>query len=194
MKTNIENGLTPTLTPALSPRRGSRIRASTVWRERVGLALIEFVRDGLLDQRAQPEHFRSLVPEQVPSGHAPLVITANNPGSGYTGTPTVTIAAPPNSFAFTSYWSNDGTSVAGSEPSAAVSVAVANGLFTVVLGDTTLANMMAIDAALFTQPNLQLRIWFNDGVSGSAALSPVQNVTPTPYAFFADTASNLLGT
>jgi hypothetical protein len=39
MKTNIENGLTPTLTPALSPRRGSRIRASTVWRERVGLAL-----------------------------------------------------------------------------------------------------------------------------------------------------------
>ena len=36
-------------------------------------SLIEFVRDGLLDKRAQPEHFRSLVPEQVPSGHAPLV-------------------------------------------------------------------------------------------------------------------------
>ena len=35
--------------------------------------LIEFVRDGLLDNRAQPEHFRSLVPEQVPSGHALLV-------------------------------------------------------------------------------------------------------------------------
>src|SRR5215470_4479430 len=35
--------------------------------------LIEFVRDGLLDKRAQPEHFRSLVPEQVPSGHAPLI-------------------------------------------------------------------------------------------------------------------------
>jgi cytochrome c peroxidase len=36
-------------------------------------SLIEFVRDGLLDKRAQPEHFRSLVPEQVPSGHTPLV-------------------------------------------------------------------------------------------------------------------------
>src|SRR5438067_3437644 len=36
-------------------------------------SLIEFVRDGVLDKRAQPEHFRSLVPEQVPSGHAPLV-------------------------------------------------------------------------------------------------------------------------
>jgi cytochrome c peroxidase len=35
-------------------------------------SLIEFVRDGLLDKRAQPEHFRSLVPERVPSGHAPL--------------------------------------------------------------------------------------------------------------------------
>ena len=34
---------------------------------------IELVRDGLLDKRAQPEHFRSLVPEQVPKGHAPLV-------------------------------------------------------------------------------------------------------------------------
>ena len=36
-------------------------------------SLLEFVRDGLLDQRAQPEHFRSLVPERVPSGRAPLV-------------------------------------------------------------------------------------------------------------------------
>jgi len=35
--------------------------------------LLELVRDGLLDKRAQPEHFRSLVPEQVSSGHAPLV-------------------------------------------------------------------------------------------------------------------------
>ena len=62
---------------------------------------------------------------------------------------------------------------------------VTNGLFTVVLGDTTLANMTAISASLFTQPNLQLRIWFNDGVNGFAALSPVQNLTPAPYAVFA---------
>ena len=128
------------------------------------------------------------------SGGAVTGIAANNPGSGYTSTPLVTIAAPPSTLSYTTYWSNDGTSVAGSEPSAAVSLSVANGLFTVVLGDTTLANMMTISASLFTQPNLQVRIWFNDGVSGFAALNPVQNLTPTPYAIFAGSASNLSGT
>jgi len=54
--------------------------------------------------------------------------------------------------------------------------------------------MMTISASLFTQPNLQVRIWFNDGVSGFAALNPVQNLTPTPYAIFAGSASNLSGT
>src|SRR5882672_2405608 len=116
------------------------------------------------------------------SGGVVTGIAANNPGSGYTSTPTVTIAAPPNTLSYTTYWSNDGTSVAGSEPSAAASLSVANGLFTVVLGDTTLANMAAISASLFAQSNLQLRIWFNDGVNGSTVLSPVQNLTPAPYA------------
>jgi hypothetical protein len=35
---------------------------------------------------------------------------------------------------------------------------------------------------LFAQASLQLRIWFNDGVHGSVALSPVQTLTPVPYA------------
>jgi formylglycine-generating enzyme required for sulfatase activity len=117
-----------------------------------------------------------------------------SPGSGYTSTPAVTIAAPPVNISYTTYWSNDGTSVAGGQPTAAVSVGVSSGLFTVVLGDTTLANMTAVSASLFTQPNLQLRIWFNDGVNGFAALSPVQNLTPAPYAILANNASNLLGT
>ena len=95
-------------------------------------------------------------------------IAINNAGSGYTNAPTVTIAPPPDDITYVTYWSNDGTSVAGSEPAAAVSVSVANGLFTVVLGDPTVANMTAMDASLFTQPNLQLRIWFDDGAHGSA--------------------------
>jgi len=97
-----------------------------------------------------------------------------------------------NNSSYTTYWSNDGTSVNGSEPAASVSVAVSNGLFTVVLGDTSQPNMTAIAASLFTQPNLQLRIWFNDGVSGFAALNPAQNLTPAPYAVFAGTTSNLV--
>jgi hypothetical protein len=51
--------------------------------------------------------------------------------------------------------------------------------------------MTSINASLFTQPNLQLRIWFNDGVNGFAALSPVQNLTPAPYAIHAINADNL---
>ena len=131
------------------------------------------------------------------SGGVVSSITVLSPGSGYSSAPAVTIAPPPPNISYTTFWSNDGTSVAGSEPAAAVSVAVNHGLFTVVLGDTTLANMTAISASLFNQPNLQLQIWFNDGVNGSAALSPVQNLTPTPYAILADSAgsaSNLLGT
>ncbi len=93
---------------------------------------------------------------------------------------------------FTTFWSNDGTSVNGSEPVAAVPVGVSNGLFTVVLGDATQSNMTSINASLFSQPNLRLRIWFNDGVGGSLALDPPQNLTPAPYAVFANTASNLV--
>ena len=124
------------------------------------------------------------------------VVTSLSPGSagaGYASPPTVTIAAPSANISYTTYWSNDGTSSAGSEPAAAVSVSVASGLFTVGLGDTRLANMAALSAALFARPNLQLRIWFNDGVNGFAGLNPVQDLTPSPYAIFAHSTSNLLG-
>jgi hypothetical protein len=120
-------------------------------------------------------------------------ITLVNGGSGYSGAPTVTIATPPVTIVYTTYWSNDGTSGNGSEPTGAVNVAVAAGLFTVALGDTNLVNMAGIDSSLFSQPNLQLRIWFNDGVHGFAALSPFQNLTPAPYATYAINAGNVNG-
>ena len=113
------------------------------------------------------------------------------PGSGYSSAPTVTVAPPPPTISYTTYWSNDGTSVAGSPPAAAATVGVSNGLFNVVLGDSTLSNMATIDASVLMQMNLQLRIWFDDGVHGFAALDPVQNLTPTPYAI---TAGALSGT
>jgi hypothetical protein len=129
------------------------------------------------------------------SGGRVTSISVNNAGSGYTSSPTVAIAPPPDDITYVTYWSNDGTSVAGSEPTNAVDVGVSNGLFNVVLGDPTLPNMMAIPVSLFTtQPNLALRIWFNDGVNGFEALSPVQSLTSTPYAAFANTASNFSGT
>jgi hypothetical protein len=128
------------------------------------------------------------------SGGSVSAITVNNAGSGYTSPPTVTIAAPPENVTFTTFWSNDGTSSGGSEPAAAVSASVAGGLFVLPLGDTSLANMSALDSSLFTQPDLKLRLWFNDGLSGFAVLTPPQNLTYTPYAAFAVNSSNLLGT
>jgi hypothetical protein len=65
------------------------------------------------------------------SGGVVTSITVNNPGTGYTSTPTITIAPPPSNISFTTFWSNDDTSVAGGEPSTAVSAPVSNGLFTV---------------------------------------------------------------
>jgi len=61
-----------------------------------------------------------------------------------------------------------------------------------MLGDTALPNMGALDAALFAQPDLQLRIWFNDGANGFAVLEPAQNLTPTPYAIVAGNLSGVL--
>ena len=118
----------------------------------------------------------------------------DNAGSGYTSAPTVTMSPPPENLAYTTYWSNDGTSAAGSEPVTAVGLLVSSGLFTARLGDTTLANMTALSPELFQQPDLHLRVWFDDGIHGFAALHPTQPLTPAPYAFVAGSANNLLGT
>ena len=121
------------------------------------------------------------------SGGVVTAVTVNNAGSDYANVPTVTITPPTADIAYTTYWSNDGTP--SGEPSNPVTVTVNNGLFTVALGDTTISNMTAVPAALFTQPNLQLQIWFNDGVNGFAALNPVQNLTAAPYAAVAQTVN-----
>lgn len=120
-------------------------------------------------------------------------VVPDQAGSNYVSTPTVTIAPPPPAIVYTTFWSNDGTSANGSEPSAAVPVPINNGLFTVVLGDTTLANMEAIDASLFNQPNLQLRIWFSDNGSSFSLLDPPQPLTAAPYSDYAVTSSNITG-
>ena len=53
----------------------------------------------------------------------------------------------------TTYWSNDGTSVNGSQPQASVSVPVIGGLYSILLGNTAQKGMGAIDpAVLFSIP------------------------------------------
>lgn len=86
----------------------------------------------------------------------------------------------------TSYWSNDGTSAAGSQPTAAVTLTVTKGLYSVQLGDTTLPNMTAIPATVFANPDVRLRVWFDDGTAnGSQLLTPDQRLAAVGYAMVA---------
>lgn len=84
------------------------------------------------------------------------------------------------------FWSNDGTSNAGSEPAAAVALLVGNGLYAVLLGDSAIANMQPVPASVFdNHPDVRLRVWFDDGVNGSQLLAPDQRVGAVGYAMMA---------
>ena len=87
-----------------------------------------------------------------------------------------------------SYWSNDTTSVAGSPPTAAVTLAVSKGLYAVLLGDTTLPNMTAVPTSVFDNADVRLRVWFNDGTNGFQLMTPDQRLAAAAYALVADKA------
>jgi hypothetical protein len=85
----------------------------------------------------------------------------------------------------TTYWSNDGTSVNGNQPSTAVTLNITNGLYSVLLGDTTIANMTVIPATVFTHSDVRVRVWFNDGTNGWEQLTPDQRIAAVGYALMA---------
>ena len=91
-----------------------------------------------------------------------------------------------NNTGLVTFWSNNGTSVAGSEPTAAVTLPVANGLIMTLLGDTTLANMTAIPVSVFANADVRLRVWFNGG-AGFQLLTPDQRIVSVGYAMRAET-------
>jgi hypothetical protein len=84
-----------------------------------------------------------------------------------------------------SYWSNDGSSSAGSQPTAPVTLAVTKGLYSVLLGNTTLANMTALIPSALDNDDVRLRIWFNDGSRGFQLITPDQRLAAAPYAVLA---------
>lgn len=90
-------------------------------------------------------------------------------------------------------WRNDGTVAAG-EPATAVSLAVTNGLYSTLLGDTALANMAALPAGAFTgaTSDVRLRVWFRHG--GAAAfqqLAPDTRLAAAPFALAAQSAKTV---
>ena len=61
-----------------------------------------------------------------------------------------------NSTGTTTYWSNDGTSSAGSQPTNAVTITVNSGLYVVGLGDTTITHMHALPTTVFATSGVYL--------------------------------------
>lgn len=87
----------------------------------------------------------------------------------------------------TSAWSNDGSSANGSEPTAAVTLSVEAGLFSVRLGDAALG-MVALEADLVDAcATPQLRVWVDSG-AGFEQLSD-QPLASSPFALVSDVAS-----
>jgi len=93
----------------------------------------------------------------------------------------------------TSYWSNDGTSSGGGEPSAGVTLPVNDGYFIALLGDTSLSNMGALPASVFSGTERYLRIWFSGDGGSYTLLSRDQPFTAVPYAMQAQDAATLDG-
>lgn len=95
-----------------------------------------------------------------------------------------------NAAGTTSFWSNDGSSNAGSEPNATVPLSVAHGLFTVLLGDTSQGGMSSpLGASVFSAADRRLRVWFSStGLTGSfVQLAPDTRLGATPFALNAET-------
>ncbi len=115
-------------------------------------------------------------------------------GTNFTGTAQFKFALV-NAAGATNYWSNDGTSAG--LPAAVVPLTVTNGLYSVLLGDTTLAGMTApITSSAFAASDVRLRVWFNDTTSGFQQLVPDQRIAAVGFALVAaslDPASDVRG-
>ena len=92
------------------------------------------------------------------------------------------------------FWSNDGANLSTEPftPTASVPLSVTNGIFNVLLGDTTQSGMSApLAPAVFNAPDRAVRVWFDDGVHGFQQLSPDAPLASVPFAFNAQTLNGL---
>ena len=128
-------------------------------------------------------------------GGAPAVVSYQGEvrvsGDLYTGTGYFKFAIV-NAAGDANYWSNDGTSTGGGPPTAGVALAVSDGLFSVLLGDTALGGMtQALAADVFSQPDRYLRVWFSTSVGGPfSQLAPDTRIAAVPYALQAQEAAD----
>ncbi|MCE9612850.1 MAG: formylglycine-generating enzyme family protein [Lentisphaerae bacterium] len=101
-------------------------------------------------------------------------------GGGYTSDPQVTLDPPPPSYR--TFWSNG---------AGAVSVSVTKGLYSVLLGDTSIPNMeTAVPAVVFANLDVRLRVWFAPQGSSLEQLAPDQRIAAVGYALVAGSVAS----
>ena len=85
------------------------------------------------------------------------------------------------------FWSHDGTSGGGGEPTGSISLTVDKGLYSVGLGnDDPPFFMDKIPASIFEENSeVFLRIWFREGANPFEQLSPDQQITSVGFAMVA---------
>lgn len=91
-------------------------------------------------------------------------------------------------------WTNDGSIVMDpTPPTAGVTLVVANGVYSVPLGDTTITNMTAIPTFVFNEnADVVLRVWFDDlRGNGLHQLTPDLSIDAVPFALHARAAEQL---
>jgi len=86
------------------------------------------------------------------------------------------------------YWRNAPDGDADGEPDEAVTLPLNRGLYSVLLGDPSLAHMAPLPALVFTNDDIYLRVWFDDGTNGFEQLAPDQRVVSAAYAELAEMA------
>ncbi|HBJ87066.1 MAG TPA: hypothetical protein DDZ88_25045, partial [Verrucomicrobiales bacterium] len=114
-------------------------------------------------------------------------------GASFTGTGQFKFALV-NKTGTVTYWSNDNTSTAGSQPTTSEPVQVANGIYSVQIGNSQpphlSPNMTPLPASVFENNDVHLRIWFSDGVNGFQLITPDQRIASVGYALMAAEVTN----
>jgi hypothetical protein len=96
-------------------------------------------------------------------------------GQAFTGTGQFKFAIL-NTAGSATLWTNDGTAMTGGQPTASCSAQVADGVFSVMVGDPLLG-MAPINSSIFSSRTpLKLRTWFSNGSLGFEQLHPDDNL------------------
>lgn len=91
-----------------------------------------------------------------------------------------------------SAWSNDGTSAGGSQPTAAITLPVSQGVFSVLLGDPSLSMIPLTGNLVNSCASPTLRVWVDSG-TGFEQLSD-QPLASSPFALKSAFAGGAIGT